>query len=202
MHKTAICRNRLAKSYGYHRACTEPPCPNNGPSLLLALVPRLALVLRVFPPLVPPHRSRKKAQAQRCVDKLGSLCCLLPLRPFLCPMFSPDNRIRCAVLSFFFLQMKISHAKLTFRILQPLKIKCLLNIVLTGSVHKAYVFDRKNNLFFPIRDNLHILCYMTSQRNAFCSFTTFTPARWKACIAYDISNSRQAHAEVYTYAKI
>lgn len=130
------------------------------------------------------------------------LCCLLSLRPFLFPMFSPDNRIRCAVLSFFFLQMKISHAKLTFRIFQPLKTKCLLNIVLTGSVHKAYVFDRKNNLFFPIRDNLHILCYMTSQRNASCSFTTFTPARWKACIAYDISNSRQAHAKVYAYAKI
>lgn len=155
-----------------------------------------------FPSPRPTTQVKKKRISPALCRQTWQLCCLLSLRPFLFPMFSADNRIHCAVLSFFFLQMKISHAKLTFRIFQPLKIKCLLNIVLTGSVHKAYVFDRKNNLFFPIRDNLHILCYMTSQRNAFCSFTTFTPARWKACIAYDISNSRQAHAKVYAYAKI
>jgi len=77
-----------------------------------------------------------------------------------------------------------------------------LNIVLTSRVHKAYVFDRKNNVFFPIRHNLHILCYTTSQKIAFCSFTAFTPARWKARIACDTSTSRQAHTEVYAYAEL
>lgn len=80
--------------------------------------------------------------------------------------------------------------------------ECLLNIVLTSSVHKAYVFDRKNNLFFPIRDSLHILCYMTSQKKAFCSFTVFTLLRWKAWIAYDISKSRWAQNELYAYAEV
>lgn len=77
-----------------------------------------------------------------------------------------------------------------------------MNIVLTGSVHKAYVFDRKNNLFFPIRDSLHILCYMTSQQKAFCSFTAFTLVRWKAWIAYDIGEPRWAQNEVYACAEV
>lgn len=101
MHKTDICRNRLDKSYGYHRACTEPLHPSNGPSLLLALMPGLELLPPIFPPLIPPQRPRKKTQTQCCIDNLGSLCCSVFLRPFLLSVLQWITDTQCS--SFIFL---------------------------------------------------------------------------------------------------
>lgn len=153
-------------------------------------------------PSPQPTQVKKKTTDPMLYRRTGQPLLLSSPQTFFVICVARDNRIRSIVLSFFYLSMKIPHTKYTFQTFQPLKIKCLLKIFLTSSVHKAYAFDKKNNLLFPIRNNLHILCYMTSQKNAFCSFTTFTLGRWETCIAYDISNSRQGHTEVYAYAEI
>lgn len=79
--------------------------------------------------------------------------------------------------------------------------ECLLNIVLTSSVHKAYVFDRINNLFNQ-RQFAYLVLHDISEKKTFCSFTAFTLVRWKAWIAYDISKSRWAQNEVYAYTEV
>lgn len=76
-----------------------------------------------------------------------------------------------------------------------------MNIVLTSSVHKAYVFDRINNLFNQ-RQFAYLVLHDISEKKPFCSFTAFTLVRWKAWIAYDISKSRWAQNEVYAYTEV